>query len=142
MTRTLLQRKKATLARASLKRCRCVRPLGWVIPSYSSLLFLFLFLIDRPLFGSIKRSGDLKLHIVFWFVSRGEKNRLSTSFLLLTTTDNEKKLDSFSSIFHHFDPELQAFPLIASSSVSKISVAPPGILGGEPIAPVFGGLGE
>jgi len=91
VTRTLLQRKKATLARASLKRCRCVRPLGWVIPSYSSLLFLFLFLIDRPFFGSIKRSGDLKLHIVFWFVSRGEKNRLSTSFLLLTTTDNEKK---------------------------------------------------
>jgi hypothetical protein len=72
VTRTLLQRKKATLARASLKRCRCVRPLGWVIPSYSSLLFLFLFLIDRPFFGSIKRSGDLKLHIVFWFVP-GEK---------------------------------------------------------------------
>ena len=98
VTRTLLQRKKATLARASLKRCRCVRPLGWVIPSYSSLLFLFLFLIDRPFFGSIKRSGDLKLHIVFWFVSRGEKNRLSTSFLL-TTTDNEKKTWQ---LFFHF----------------------------------------
>ena len=39
-----------------------------------------------------------------------------------------------------FFPSFQAFPLIANSSVSKMSVAPPGILGGEPIAPVwFGG---
>ena len=90
MTRTLLQRKKATLARAV--KGRCVRPLRMGNSELFFFLFLFLFWIDW---------GDFEIANRSFCLEGGEK----TLFLISKKTTMEKKQKKLSQqlfffIFH------------------------------------------